>query len=242
MRTDSSDNPDDYNFDRPGLEAGDILGLMRFGEFSQFCLAHLFTDRQFPNGLLGLANIASPSPDQTGGICSEGVCWEGCHSTHPELSLLAEFRDFSFSPPRPIIFNTGLSTYNNAGQRMILSEMMRVTGHELGHNWGSHHDPNSMDCTGFIMNEFAQDGSRDTHMVCCRGNSASVISVCLCVQMFSDCSRRSVGNVLLNKAGCFIDRLCGDYLVDEGEDCDAGTEGDSCCTSQCKFTEGALCR
>lgn len=73
MRTEPSDNPMDYNFDQPGLGAGDVLGLMRFGEWSEFCLAHLFTDREFPGGLLGLANIASPSSDQTGGICSQGV-------------------------------------------------------------------------------------------------------------------------------------------------------------------------
>ena len=46
---------------------------------------------------------------------------------------------------------------------MVLSEMIRVTGHELGHNWGSHHDIN---CGGdFLMNEFAQDGSKPSHMV-----------------------------------------------------------------------------
>ena len=90
--------------------------------------------------------------------------WGG-HGLHSKLSLLAEFRDFSFTPPRNVIFNTGVSTYNNAGQRMVLSEMMRVTGHELGHNWGSHHDPDINGCRGFIMNEFAQDGSEDSHRV-----------------------------------------------------------------------------
>ena len=77
-----------------------------------------------------------------------------------------EFMDFSFEPPQTIIYNTGLSTYNNDGEQMVLSEMIRVVGHELGHNWGSHHDPNTGECGDrFLMNEFAQDGSRDSHMV-----------------------------------------------------------------------------
>ena len=94
--------------------------------------------------------------------------------------LVAEFRDFSVSPSRPIIYNTGLSTYNNDGKRMLLSEMVRVTGHELGHSWGSHHDPNTRECQNFIMNEFAQDGSNPNHMVCCYGNLACDGIVCVC--------------------------------------------------------------
>ena len=141
---------------------------MRFGEGIGFCLAHLFVDRNFPSGLLGLANIASPVQGQTGGICSQGTPppphtfpLPSCGGTVP-----SEFSDFSSDPPRPIIYNTGLSTYNNNGQQMILSEMIRVTGHELGHNWGSHHDPPTDSCgDNFLMNEFAQDGSEPSHMV-----------------------------------------------------------------------------
>ena len=48
---------------------------------------------------------------------------------------------------------------------MVRSEMVRVTGHELGHNWGSHHDPPTDECRRFLMNGFAQDGSEPTHMV-----------------------------------------------------------------------------
>lgn len=61
-----------YNRDDTDSRAGDILGLMRFGPWSPYCLAHLFTNRNFPTGLLGLANIASPVDGQTGGICSRG--------------------------------------------------------------------------------------------------------------------------------------------------------------------------
>lgn len=205
---DGSDFRAAYNSPDSNLRAGDILDGLRFGPWASFCLAHLFTNRQFPSGLLGLANIASPDDGQTGGICSR------------------EFQDFNFDPPRSIIYNTGLSTYNNNGQQMILSEMIRVVGHELGHNWGSHHDPNSEECgNDFLMNEYAQDGSLASHTV------------------FSNCSRRSIGIVLINKGQCFVEpsAVCGDYQVSEGEACDAGREGDRCCTARCTLTEGSVC-
>lgn len=85
--------------------------------------------------------------------------------------VVTEFQDFSFEPPQSLIYNTGISTYNNDGLPMILSEMVRVVGHELGHNWGSHHDPSLQQCDNFLMNEYAQDGSEGSHMVrktlCC---------------------------------------------------------------------------
>ena len=58
---------------------------------------------------------------------------------------------------------------------VILEEARLVTGHEFGHNWGSHHDPGDVsECREiFIMNEFAQDGSEETHRVC--------VCVCVCV-------------------------------------------------------------
>ena len=39
---------------------------------------------------------------------------------------------------------------------------------------------------------------------------------------------------------------CGNYAVDEGEDCDAGLDGklnlDLCCDSSCRFRPPAVCR
>ena len=53
------------------MDATDLLNFMRVEErWTSHCLVHLFTNRNFPSGLLGLANIASPVRSQTGGICS----------------------------------------------------------------------------------------------------------------------------------------------------------------------------
>ena len=40
------------------------------GDYSAYCLAHLFTYTNFDNGVLGLAWVASSSPGSFGGICS----------------------------------------------------------------------------------------------------------------------------------------------------------------------------
>ena len=83
------------------------------------------------------------------------------------MLCISAFRDFGFDPAREVIYNTGLTTFNNNGQRMVMSELIRVTGHELGHSWGSHHDPPGDSNCGdrWLMYEFAQDGSQPTHMV-----------------------------------------------------------------------------
>ena len=71
------------------------------------------------------------------------------------------------------------------------------------------------------------------------------MSSVLCVQEFSGCSRRSIGEVLLNKGFCFQERLiveCGNYQVEADEECDVGTEGDQCCTPDCRLNDSAKCR
>ncbi len=64
-------------------------------------------------------------------------------------------------------------------------------------------------------------------------------------QEFSQCSRVSVGEVLLSKASCFMAPrpVCGDYQVDVDEECDVGVGGgDACCDSDCRLRLNALCR
>ena len=65
-----------------------------------------------------------------------------------------------------VIYNTGLSSFTSGGTPLIRGEQILVVGHEVGHNWGSHHDPNDRNCRDdYLMNEFAQDGSKGSHSV-----------------------------------------------------------------------------
>ncbi|KAL5494051.1 hypothetical protein EMCRGX_G015321 [Ephydatia muelleri] len=143
-----------------------------------YCLAHLFTYWVLSNGLLGLSNIASPSATTTGGICSTSF--------------------FSSSSGTRIIYNTALSSYTSSSNPLVFVEEVLVTGHEIGHSWGSYHDPaTTPSCSNvFIMNQYAQDGSQPTH------------------KMFSNCSRTSIGAVLSAKAqNCFTVRGTGTPAV-----------------------------
>ena len=67
---------------------------------------------------------------------------------------------------------------------------------------------------------------------------------------------RSVPSFNYNSASFFLDvppsvsacfsSLCGNYQVDEGEQCDGGHTTlngcDPCCTEQCQLTDGSVCR
>lgn len=69
--------------------------------------------------------------------------------------------------------------------------------------------------------------------------------------MFSPCSIRSIHKVLYGIANnCFVEEanaLCGNGLLELGEECDSGGHlestdfSDKCCTKDCRFRENATC-
>ncbi|XP_023216169.1 ADAM 17-like protease isoform X2 [Centruroides sculpturatus] len=182
-----------------------------------FCLAHLFTDQKFDGGILGLAYVGSPRHNSVGGICSPGYVKNGY----------------------TLYLNSGLSTSrNHYGQRVITREADLVTAHEFGHNWGSEHDPDIPDCSpdarhggSYLMYTYSVSGYDPNN------------------KKFSPCSIRSIRAVLLAKANkCFLkpeESFCGNSLVEEGEECDAGLIGsednDLCCDTNCRLREGVIC-
>eukprot|EP00731_Ephydatia_muelleri_P017665 Em0010g763a len=170
-----------YNTQEDISDASVLLNKFNTGDGQEkvwdgYCLAHLFNYWVLSNGLLGLSNIASPSATTTGGICSTSF--------------------FSSSSGTRIIYNTALSSYTSSSNPLVFVEEVLVTGHEIGHSWGSYHDPaTTPSCSNvFIMNQYAQDGSQPTH------------------KMFSNCSRTSIGAVLSAKAqNCFTDLYLYSY-------------------------------
>ncbi|XP_071999659.1 disintegrin and metalloproteinase domain-containing protein 17 isoform X1 [Engystomops pustulosus] len=185
---------------------------------STVCLAHLFTYQDFDMGTLGLAYVGSHKPNTHGGICPKAYRSE--------------------SSQKAIYLNTGLTSTKNYGKTILTKEADLVTTHELGHNFGSEHDPDSMeDCAPsedrggkYVMYPIAVSGDHQNN------------------KMFSICSRESILRTLMNKAAlCFKERnnkVCGNSRVDEGEDCDPGLlhqHDDPCCTSECKFRNSAKC-
>ncbi|XP_014668138.1 PREDICTED: ADAM 17-like protease [Priapulus caudatus] len=197
-----------YNMDKSGWDVKNLLTAFSRGNYRSYCLAHLFTHQKFAGGVLGLAYVGSPRQHTVGGICtpeyySDGVLW----------------------------LNTGLSSsLNYANRKVVKKEANIVTAHELGHNWGSEHDPDTDECANpdggsYIMYTYSVSGYYNNN------------------DNFSPCSKRSVGMVLQAKASkCFTEpttAFCGNFLVEEGEECDAGLiesgEEDPCCTHNCEL-------
>ncbi|XP_033331022.2 disintegrin and metalloproteinase domain-containing protein 10 isoform X1 [Megalopta genalis] len=198
----------DPNYRFPG-NYGVEKYLERFAEedYDAFCLAYMFTYRTFEQGTLGLAWTGDLT--NAGGVCEKHGYYRGSMKS----------------------LNTGIVTLMNYGKHVSPAVSHVTLAHEIGHNFGSPHDPAECAPGGedgnFIM--FARATSGDK-----RNNNR-----------FSPCSLTAINPVLNSKArspkGCFTEpqvSLCGNGVVEEGEGCDCGWEEDcrdSCCFPQRRY-------
>ncbi|XP_023318436.1 disintegrin and metalloproteinase domain-containing protein 10 [Trichogramma pretiosum] len=224
VKVHSGDALRDPNYRFPGSYGVEkYLELFSEEDYDAFCLAYMFTYRDFEMGTLGLAWTGDLK--NAGGVCEKNGHYRGSMKS----------------------LNTGIVTLLNYGKHVPPAVSHVTLAHEIGHNFGSPHDPEQ--CTpggedgNFIM--FARATSGDK-----RNNNR-----------FSPCSLNAINPVLNTKArsskGCFTEpqaSLCGNGVVEEGEECDCGWEEDcrdSCCFPQrryppaeekpCTLTPDAVC-
>ncbi|CAH1126819.1 unnamed protein product [Ceutorhynchus assimilis] len=190
------------------IDVSNFLNIHSLGNHEDFCLAYVFTYRDFTGGTLGLAWVASAS-GASGGICEK-------YKTYTE-TIGGMYQSTKRS------LNTGIITFVNYNSRVPPKVSQLTLAHEIGHNFGSPHDfppecrPGGL--TGnFIMFASATSGDRPNN------------------SKFSSCSIGNISNVLdaiddNKKRNCFsasAGAFCGNKIVEAGEECDCGYDDNEC--------------
>ncbi|KAJ4943675.1 hypothetical protein JOQ06_006173 [Pogonophryne albipinna] len=196
-----------------------LLSLYSENNWGNYCLSYLLTNRDY-SGVLGLAWEGKAG--NWGGICSQQT---------------------TLRNGRKSTLNTGVVTIQNYGQFLPPRHVQQTFAHELGHSLGSPHDEGSncgnLGSSGgkgrFLMFPHATDEVRENN------------------EKFSPCSVKHIAKVLkLKKDDCFVvsdQPICGNQIVEEGEECDVGhSDTDLCCFSakqpagvQCRLKKGRVC-
>ncbi|XP_067120067.1 disintegrin and metalloproteinase domain-containing protein 10-like [Centruroides vittatus] len=178
------------------------------------CLLVAFAHRDFDGGVIGKAFV--PSPRGVGGICSR---------------------------LRGQSVNNNLITIRNSGEVLPAVKVTLATTHEIGHSFGSKHDPvNDPNCSpgisigNYIMYPSVSHGDKGNNWV------------------FSSCSRKMMKDVIIANGRCLkkqTSAVCGNSITEDGEECDCGQQCntlDKCCVppgsyDECtiKKSEGVQC-
>uniref|UniRef100_UPI003AAEF8F3 disintegrin and metalloproteinase domain-containing protein 10 n=1 Tax=Centroberyx gerrardi TaxID=166262 RepID=UPI003AAEF8F3 len=222
---DEKDKYNPFRFANIGVEK--FLELNSEQNHDDYCLAYVFTDRDFDDGVLGLAWVGAPS-GSSGGIC--------------EKSKL-------YSDGKRKSLNTGIITVQNYASHVPPKVSHITFAHEVGHNFGSPHDSGT-ECTPgeSKMQDKKEQGN---YIMYARATSGDKLNN----NKFSICSIRNISQVLEKKRGsCFVESgqpICGNGLVEPGEQCDCGYSDqckDQCCFDaneadgkKCKLKPGKIC-
>ncbi|KAJ3363046.1 Disintegrin and metalloproteinase domain-containing protein 33 [Allomyces javanicus] len=113
---------------------------------------------------------------------------------------------------------------------VLVATQATVMAHELGHNFGAGHDGQANNCPsrGYIMEP---SSCKDCGFI---------------ANQWSNCSKDAISTFFASSDTTCLDNvpsLCGNGVVDPGEECDSGNRvtGSSCCTPQCTLRTGKTC-
>uniref|UniRef100_T1J3M3 Peptidase M12B domain-containing protein n=1 Tax=Strigamia maritima TaxID=126957 RepID=T1J3M3_STRMM len=200
-----------YRLSEDDLDIEDYLDLFADYDFDKFCLGLAITNRRFKTDALGVTYTASPNERIAGGICQK--------------------RQRAKGEKKPKSYNAVVVTVvGHDGQLMPRFLNGLTIAHELGHAFGSDHDSiDDAECSpsrsgDYLMSPYTLLGREANNY------------------LFSPCSRRQITQVLRKKGFCFVRRkpVCGNAVVESGEECDCGTEDQCAMIDACCAPKGGL--
>uniref|UniRef100_A0A0A9WUF9 ADAM10 endopeptidase n=3 Tax=Lygus hesperus TaxID=30085 RepID=A0A0A9WUF9_LYGHE len=199
---------DSNPFCMENIDVSNFLNLHSLGNHEDFCLAYVFTYRDFTGGTLGLAWVASAS-GASGGICER-------------FKTYTETVGGLYQSTRRSL-NTGIITFVNYNSRVPPKVSQLTLAHEIGHNFGSPHDF-PVECRpgglsgNYIMFASATSGDRPNNS---KFSSCSIGNISMVLDAIED---EKKWNCFEASAGAF----CGNKIVEDGEECACGYDGDEC--------------
>ena len=189
------------------MDASAYLEAISEYNHDMYCLAVAFTYREFDDGVVGLAWVASSDLfGPVGGICQKRV-----------LDSSGKIRSY----------NTAMVTLLNHGERLPSYKAALVLTHELGHSFGSPHDQASDSACApdgtfgnYIMFPYTSSGGLANNDLFSSCSINSIYPVIL-----------NKGNCFIERTGPY----CGNGITEVGEECDCGNTAtcpytDDCCT------------
>ena len=202
-------NDPNVDFCQKNIDVSNFLNMHSKTNHQEFCLAYVFTYRDFVGGTLGLAWVASAS-GASGGICETYKSYrENVNGEHKTAKRS---------------LNTGIITFVNYNSRVPPKVSQLTLAHEIGHNFGSPHDyPEKCRPGGkegnYIMFASATSGDRynnNKFSNCSKQNVSAVLDAIADGQKVPDCFRENEG------------AFCGNKIVEPGEECDCGYDETEC--------------
>ncbi|KAL8558282.1 hypothetical protein ACOMHN_063976 [Nucella lapillus] len=223
------------NYCNRNIDVTNFLNLNSLDQHDEFCLAYVFTFRDFTKGTLGLAWVGSDSR-AAGGVCER-------HKDYPEGGSRVSK---SLNTGIVTVINYGKAVPARVSQLTFAHEIGHNFGspltfaHEIGHNFGSPHDSGSTCAPYGTSHQEAEEGNYIMFASATMGDKANNDD-------FSRCSLDNITRVLdavLNerygKVNCFqksTQAFCGNSITEEGEQCDCGYEAD--CKDVCCYGKGS---
>ena len=185
------------------IDIDSYLQLTSKNGYDLFCLAYTFTYRDFLNGVLGKAWIASPN--SSGGICEK-------YEEYGEAYYDRSFRSY----------NTGVITTVNCGSELSTRISYLNFAHQIGHSLGAQHDSGNI-CVPYGTSR--PESGKGKYLMF----AGAISGVLANNDKFSVCSRDRIARVLdyivrNSRKNCLIENkpFCGNRIVEEGEECDCG--------------------